>query len=147
MVVDKCGMRRWSRPPGHPRQPLLMGAGGEHFIDPRSSLRQAITSNSTNHCLSPPTKKRTRTFDPSERPTKKPKPTLESTKRKRASSAQAPKQQDRRKKQKMSSHINPWTIISGRLRRLSAQATTTERRDTRIPTIQSNSSTKHTKPP
>ena len=100
-----------------------------------------------NHCLSPPTKKRTRTFDPPERPTKKPKPILKGTKRKRASSAQTPKQQDRKKKQKLSPHINPWTINSGRLRRLSAQATTTERRDTRILTIQTNSSTKHTKPP
>ena len=98
------------------------------------------------HCLSSPTKKRTRTLDTSEKPTKKAKTTPETTKRKRASSAQAPKQQTRRKKQKLSPHINPWTINSGRLRRLSAQAATV-RSDMRIPTIQSKNSTKHNKPP
>jgi hypothetical protein len=81
------------------------------------------------HRITSPTKKRARDSDPPEPLPKKSKPTPRGTNRKRATSIQVPKKPGRRKKQKLSPHINPWTINSGRLRRLSAQDTLVDRPD------------------
>ena len=82
------------------------------------------------HCLPSPTKKRTRTLDTPEKPTKKAKATPKTTKRKRAFSGQAPKQRTK-KKQKLSPHINPWTTSSSFMRVQSALAAVTDARGTR----------------
>jgi hypothetical protein len=83
--------------------PLVTYPTAKTPVQQRTSVKRAddipdSQPTPKRHRITPPTKKRARDFNPPEPPPKKPRPTLGGTKRKRATSIQAPKKPDRRKK-------------------------------------------------